>query len=97
MLVAYGVNRYPYVIKNTLDGFLSGLSNDGGPLRVISGKMNYTHANGSNQAKLLDKIIVGDDTYHYSTHKYSDKKIYNDLGSKTKLNVRVYSGTQISR
>ena len=93
VLVAYGVNRYPYVIKNTLDGFLSGLSNDGGPLRVISGKMNYTHANGSNQAKLLDKIIVGDDTYHYSTHKYSDKKIYNDLGSKTKLNVRVYSGT----
>lgn len=93
VLVAYGVNRYPYVIKNTLDGYLSGLSNDGGPLRVISGKMNYTHANGSNQAKLLDKVVVGDDTYHYSTHKYSDKKTYNDIGNKTKVNVKVYSGS----
>lgn len=70
VLVAYGVNEYPYVISKDLDGFLSGLSNDGGPLRVISGKMNYHHANGSNQAKLLDKIIVGEDTYHYSTHAY---------------------------
>ncbi len=58
MLVAYGVNAYPYVIKNTLDGYMSGLSNDGGPLRIISGKMNYSHANGSKQAKLLDKVIV---------------------------------------
>ena len=68
VLLAYGVNGYPYVIKNTLDGFKSGLGNDGGPMRVISGKMDYNHANGSKQAKLLDKIIVGNDV-NYSTHK----------------------------
>lgn len=67
VLVAYGVNGYPYVIKNTLDGYKSGLGNDGGPLRIISGKTEYSHANGSRQAKLLDKIVVGNEV-NYSTH-----------------------------
>ena len=62
VLVAYGVNGYPYVEKASQDGYLSGLENDGGPLRIISGKKNYKHANGSNQAKLLDKVLVGNDT-----------------------------------
>lgn len=92
VLVAYGVNGYPYVIKNTLDGFLSGLSNDGGPLRIISGKTSYNHANGSNQAKLLDKVLVGDDTYHYSTHKYHEKDVYTKLASE-KLTVKVLNGS----
>ncbi len=92
VLVAYGVNGYPYVINNKLAGYLSGLSNDGGPLRIISGKTEYSHANGSQQAKLLDKIIVGDDTYHYSTHKYHDNKVYNDIADQT-LNVKVMNGS----
>jgi len=93
VLVAYGVNGYPYVIKNTLDGYLSGLSNDGGPLRIISGKLNYTHANGSKQAKLLDKIIVGEDKY-YSTHKYNPNKdgIYQTIADTAELNIKVISG-----
>lgn len=94
VLVAYGVNGYPYVIKNTLDGYLSGLSNDGGPLRIISGKLEYSHANGSRQAKLLDKIIVGEDLF-YSTHKYNPNKegIYQQLAENSAVNVRVVTGS----
>lgn len=87
VLVAYGVNGYPYVIKNTLDGYKSGLGNDGGPLRIISGKIEYHHANGSKQAKLLDKIIVGKDV-NYSTHSGNPDAVYKSLASE-KLNVTV--------
>ena len=93
VLVAYGVNKYPYVIEKETDGFLSGLSNDGGPLRVISGKLNYAHANGSSQAQKLDKIIVGDDTYHYSTHKYNDKDVYKKVADE-KLTIEVVNGSK---
>lgn len=97
VLVAYGVNAYPYVIKNTLDGYMSGLSNDGGPLRIISGKMNYSHANGSKQAKLLDKIIVGTDNY-YSTHKYNPNLsgLYKGIAENSTLNIKVISGADAS-
>lgn len=91
VMVAYGVNEYPYVIKNTLPGYLSGLSNDGGPLRIISGKTEYSHANGSSQAKLLDKVVVGEDTYHYSTHKYHENKTYTKLADE-KLTIKVKNG-----
>ncbi|MBQ9014662.1 MAG: hypothetical protein IJ109_00950 [Firmicutes bacterium] len=88
VLVAYGVNGYPYVEKASQEGYLSGLQNDGGPLRIISGKKQYNHANGSNQAKLLDKVLVGDNTYHYSTHKYHSKDVYQQLaGSKLQVNI----------
>jgi len=80
VLVAYGVNGYPYVIKNTLEGYKSGLGNDGGPLRIISGKTEYYHANGSRQAKLLDKIIIGKEI-NYSTHSGNPNKAYNALAS----------------
>lgn len=94
VLVSYGANEYPYVISKDLDGYLSGLSNDGGPLRIISGKRNYRHANGSNQAKLLDKIIVGDNTYNYSTHTYQpDDSAYQALKSNT-LKVTVNTGSK---
>lgn len=93
VLVAYGVNGYPYVIKNNMDGYLSGLSNDGGPLRIISGKTEYSHANGSKQAKLLDKVIVGEDLY-YSTHKYNPNKdgVYQGIAENSTLTVKVLSG-----
>jgi hypothetical protein len=58
-LVAYGFNGYPYVIRPTDEGFNPGLGNDGGPLRVIFGKRNYTDTNGSNQVQFLKEIIVG--------------------------------------
>lgn len=87
VLVTYGVNGYPYVIKNTLEGYKSGLGNDGGPLRIISGKVEYSHANGSKQAKLLDKIIVGKDV-NYSTHIGNPDAVYNALASE-KLNITV--------
>ena len=70
VLLAYGVNQYPYVKTSKSDGYLSGLSNDGGPVRVIFGKKKYYHNNGSNQAKYVDRIIIGDNNYHYSTHAY---------------------------
>lgn len=92
VLVAYGVNRYPYVINSSADGYLSGLKNDGGPLRIVSGKTTYSHANGSKQAKLLDKVIVGEDQYHYSTHKYHKNSVYKDLANTAKINVRVFNG-----
>jgi len=80
VIVAYGVNGYPYVIKNTLDGYKSGLGNDGGPLRIISGKTEYSHANGSRQAKLLDKIVVGNDI-NYSTHSGNPDAGYKALAA----------------
>lgn len=80
VLVAYGVNGYPYVIDNDLDGYKSGLGNDGGPLRIISGKIEYSHANGSKQAKLLEKIIVGNEV-NYSTHIGNSNKDYKALTS----------------
>jgi hypothetical protein len=58
-LVAYGFNGYPYVIRPTDEGFNPGLGNNGGPLRVIFGKRNYTDTNGSNQVQFLKEIIVG--------------------------------------
>ena len=87
VLVAYGVNGYPYVIKNTLEGYKSGLGNDGGPLRIISGKIEYAHANGSRQAKLLDKVIVGNEV-NYSTHSGNPDKNYQAL-AQNKIDVKV--------
>lgn len=92
VLVAYGVNGYPYVEKASQAGYISGLQNDGGPLRIISGKKQYNHANGSNQAKYLDKIIVGDNTNHYSTHKYNPKNEYTELAENSTLEVKILNG-----
>jgi len=79
VLLAYGVNGYPYVINSKLDGYLSGLSNDGGPVRVISGKTNYKHNNGSSQAQKLSGIVVGTNNYHYASHKYHSDAVYTAL------------------
>ena len=59
VLVAYGFNGYPYVIRPTDEGFNSGLGNDGGPLRVIFGKKDYNDPNGANQVQFLKEIIIG--------------------------------------
>jgi len=92
VLVAYGVNGYPYVEKSSQEGYLSGLQNDGGPLRIISGKLKYSHPNGSNQAKYLDKIIVGEDKNHYSTHKYHSESVYKGLADN-EVTVKILNGS----
>lgn len=91
VLIAYGINGYPYVEKASQAGYLSGLQNDGGPVRVISGKLRYGHPNGSNQAKYLDKIIVGDNTNHYSTHKYHSDDVYTALADN-EVTVKILNG-----
>lgn len=95
VLVAYGVNGYPYVIRNSLEGYKSGLGNDGGPLRIISGKIEYHHANGSKQAKFLDKIIVGNDV-NYSTHSGNPNQVYKALASnELKIDVIGMDGSTL--
>lgn len=81
VMLAYGVNGYPYVRDSRLPGFAGGLGNDGGPIRIIFGKtdgMNrdnpsalenyaYFYNNGSNQLQRAQEIYVGDGV-RYSTH-----------------------------
>lgn len=61
VLMAYGVNQYPYTVSKSDPGYLSGLSNSGGPVRIVFGKTQYNHANGSNQVQYLRNVIVGED------------------------------------
>ena len=78
VLLAYGVNNYPYTIGKTDAGYLSGLANNGGPMRVVFGKTQYNHANGSYQVQYLSDVIVGNDV-HYNTHNYTDNAGQNGL------------------
>ena len=89
VLMAYGVNNYPYTIHKTDDAYLSGLNNSGGPIRVVFGKTQYYHANGSNQVQYLKDVVVGEDIL-YSTHTYTDNADHKALAQNT-LNVTVYS------
>lgn len=84
VLIAYGYNGYPYVTHPSDPGYNSGLGNDGGPLRVIFGKKDYAHTNGSHQVKLATKIIIGEDI-DYSTHRYSP---YDELANSP-INIKV--------
>jgi DMSO/TMAO reductase YedYZ molybdopterin-dependent catalytic subunit len=88
VLLAYGVNNYPYTIGKTDDGYLSGLANNGGPMRVVFGKTQYNHANGSNQVQYLSDVVVGNNVY-YNTHKYTDNTEQSAL-SDSKLSIHVY-------
>lgn len=78
VLMAYGVNNYPYTINKTDDAYISGLSNSGGPFRIVFGKTQYNHPNGSNQVQFLSEVIVGHDVL-YNTHKYTDNDAQNAL------------------
>ena len=71
VLLAYGVNYYPYTITKADEAYVSGLSNSGGPMHVVFGKTQYNHPNGSNQIQYLDTVVVGDDIL-YNTHTYTD-------------------------
>ncbi len=85
VLLAYGVNNYPYTIAKGDEGYLSGLSNNGGPLRTVFGKTQYNHANGSNQVQYLRDVVVGEDTF-YSTHLYTNNSDQAAL-AENKLNI----------
>lgn len=90
VLLAYGVNGYPYVKKSNLEGYKSGLGNDGGPFRVVFGKRDYFHNNGSNQLQRVQEIFVGDKV-RYSTHKYNDtaKGAYQAIASDAAVALEV--------
>ena len=88
VLLAYGVNNYPYTIGKTDEGYLSGLNNNGGPMRVVFGKNQYNHANGSYQVQYLSDVIVGENVY-YNTHKYTDNAAQNALKDDG-LSILVY-------
>ncbi len=106
VLLAYGVNGYPYVRSSTLEGFRSGLGNDGGPVRVIFGKadnMNridsnapdnyaYFYNNGSNQLQRAQEIYVGDEI-RYSTHAQNPD--YAAMKDNPALTIEI-NGTQES-
>ena len=87
ILISYGVNNYPYVIQKTDSAYVSGLSNSGGPVRVVFGKTQYNHPNGSNQIQYLSEIIVGNDVL-FNTHKYTDDPKLSSL-SEEKLHIKV--------
>ena len=88
VLLAYGVNYYPYTITKADDAYVSGLSNSGGPVHVVFGKTQYNHPNGSNQIQYLDTVVVGEDIL-YNTHCYTDDesiKKYKDDKIKIVIN-----------
>lgn len=87
VLLAYGVNNYPYTIGKSDNGYLSGLANNGGPMRVVFGKTQYNHANGSDQVQYLSDVIVGNNVY-YNTHKYTDDTAQSELADN-KLSIHV--------
>ncbi len=96
VLLSFGVNNYPYVINSEDKGYLSGLANDGGPVRVVFGKTEYNHPNGSNQVKFLSKIVVGKGKM-YNTHTNTDNKDYKALAkNKVSINVNDDKGTKIT-
>ena len=93
VLLAYGVNGYPYTIQKSDPAYLSGLSNSGGPLRVVFGKTQYNHANGSNQVQYLSELIVGEDVL-YNTHQYTSEEALHALAEQPlALRVRGADGS----
>lgn len=95
VLVAYGVNNYPYAITKADKAYVSGLSNSGGPLHVVFGKTQYSHPNGSNQIQYLDTVVVGEDIL-YNTHSYTDDSdIYKYKDDKLSIVVENEKGEKI--
>lgn len=87
VLLAYGVNNYPYTIAKTDESYLSGIGNNGGPMRVVFGKTQYNHPNGSNQVQYVSEIIAGENVL-YNTHKYTDNEEHQKLAGN-ELNIHV--------
>lgn len=95
ILLSYGVNDYPYTVTKSDEAYVSGLSNSGGPFRVVFGKTQYNHPNGSNQVQYLADIIVGDDVL-YNTHKYTDDPALKAAAeSSIKISVVGANGSEL--
>ncbi|MDR0469738.1 MAG: S-layer homology domain-containing protein [Peptococcaceae bacterium] len=102
VMLAYGINGYPYVRDSRLPGFKSGLGNDGGPLRVIYGKTDglnrsdlgavdnyaYFFNNGSNQMQRVQEVYVGDPV-RYSAHAQNPDPAYQAMKDSHALTVEV--------
>ncbi len=86
VLLSYGSDGYPFVPLNTSEGFVNGVDNNGGPLRVTFGQKSLEDINGPNQIKYVSKIIVGSDV-NYTTHTYGAYESFKDNA----INVKVYS------
>ena len=105
VLLAYGVNSYPYVRNPGMEGFKSGLGNSGGPMRLIYGKTDglnranpnaeenyaYFFNNGSQQLQRVEEIYVGNNT-RYSTHMQNPAQAYLAMKDQQALTVEVTAG-----
>ncbi|MCL1905832.1 MAG: hypothetical protein FWG06_02355, partial [Clostridiales bacterium] len=105
VLLAYGLNGYPYVRDSNLPGYKSGLGNHGGPMRVIYGKTDglnrsdpdavenyaYFFNNGSQQLQRVQEVYVGE-PIRYSTHLENPAPAYQDMKNRQALRVEIVSG-----
>ena len=104
VLLAYGLNGYPYVRDSSLPGYRTGLGNDGGPLRLIYGKTDglnrsnpraqenyaYFYNNGSQQLQRVQEIYVGNEV-RYSTHMDNPNPAYQAMANEAALTVDIVS------
>ena len=105
VLLAYGVNSYPYVRNSGMDGYKSGLGNSGGPMRLIYGKADglnradpaaeenyaYFFNNGSQQLQRLQEIYVGNGI-RYSAHLENPDPAYQEMKDQQALTVEIVAG-----
>ena len=80
VMVAYGFNKYPYVIRPSDEGYNAGLGYDGGPLRIIFGKTTYNDTNGSNQVQFAKEIIIGEGESLATDTKGHGEGVNTELG-----------------
>ena len=109
VLLAYGLNGYPYVKDSTLPGFRPGLGNDGGPMRLIYGKADglnradpnalenyaYFYNNGSQQLQRVQEVYVGDEV-RYSTHMENPDPAYQAMKDQHALTVDIVVDGQVT-
>ena len=105
VLLAYGVNSYPYVRNPGMNGYKSGLGNSGGPMRLIYGKTDglnrsdpsalenyaYFFNNGSQQLQRVQEVYVGNPV-RYSTHIENPDPIYQAMKNDPVLTVEINAG-----
>ena len=104
VLLAYGLNGYPYVKDSSLPGYKTGLGNDGGPFRLIYGKTDglnrsnpnalenyaYFFNNGSQQLQRVQEIYAGNEV-RYSTHTENPAPAYQSMKDQHALTVDIVS------
>ena len=109
VLLAYGLNGYPYIKDSTLPGFRPGLGNDGGPMRLIYGKADglnrtnpnalenyaYFYNNGSQQLQRVQEVYVGNEL-RYSTHMENPDPAYQAMKDRHALTVDIVIDGQVT-